>query len=95
VYADREQRHWQAMLTIRAVVLEADGTSLGECELPLDSLRSNRDSIPRTTPADELRWQRALGGARAAPIPFPPILAPPGKKRQRVEDIGFDFGGRS
>jgi hypothetical protein len=81
--------------TIKAVVLAADGTQLGECELPLDTLQTNRDAIPRITRSDEVRWQRALGGAKAAPLPFPPILVRPGGKGQPVADIGFDFGEQS
>jgi hypothetical protein len=81
-------------LVIRATVLAADGTQLGECDLPIDTLLSRRDQIPRITRADEARWSRADGGAQAAQLPFPPILVQPGSRGKPIDKIDFDFGGQ-
>lgn len=78
---------------IRAVVLAGDGTQLGECDLPIDTLLSRRDSIPRITQTDEARWSRAVRGAQGAPLPFPPILVQPGSRGKAVAHVDFDFGG--
>ena len=33
--------------TIRAVILYTDGSRLGECDIPLETLSTVRDAIPR------------------------------------------------
>jgi len=89
----RTKAAWLAGHTIiRAIVLAADGVQLGECDLPIDSLLSIRDAIPRITRADEARWNRAVGGAQAAQLPFPPILVQPGGRGNPVATVAFDFG---
>lgn len=50
--------------TIRAEVVNARGLSLGEADLPIDSLRSPKFTVRRVTRADETRWQRAVAGAK-------------------------------
>jgi hypothetical protein len=79
---------------IRAEVLDPQGQSLGEGDLPIDALRSPKTSIRRVTAADETRWHRAVAGAKQAVLPYPPItVQPSGERGTRIEDVGFDFGG--
>ena len=78
---------------IRAEVVDASGHSLGEADLPIDSLRSPKLFIRRMTKADETRWNRAIAGAKQALPPYPPITVQPSREEgTRIEDIGFDFG---
>ena len=79
-------------LSIPAVVFSPQGLELGECELPIESLLSSRQSIPRISAADETRWQRAVEGAAAWPPLFPPISVIPGKRGWPSADVGFDEG---
>jgi len=79
---------------IQAEIVDANGQSLGECQVPLDALRSPKALIRRITPADETRWNRAVAGAGQPVLPYPPITVQPSTKQGiRIEDIGFDFGG--
>ena len=79
---------------IRAEVVDRNGRSLGECDIPLDAIRSPKRLIRRVTRADERRWNRAVAGAQQAVLPYPPItIQPSGQPGTKLEDVGFDFGG--
>ena len=79
---------------IRAEVVDPNGQSLGEGEIPLDALRSPKPLIRRITKADERRWNRVLAGAKQAVLSYPPItIQPGGPQGSKMEDVGFDFGG--
>jgi hypothetical protein len=79
---------------IRAEVVDPNGQSLGEVDIPLDALRSPKTLIRRITPADQTRWNRAVAGAKQSALPYPPIIVEPcGEAGTRIEDVGFDFGG--
>ena len=79
---------------IRTEVVDRSGVSLGEGEIPIDSLRSPKRLIRRVTPSQLSRWQRAEEGAENAPFPFPPIVIQPTQRRgTSLQDVGFDFGG--
>lgn len=80
---------------IRALVVDASGQALGECDIPLDLLRSPKTLIRRITTADETRWKRAIAGANQSVLPYPPItIQPDADKGTRIEDVDFDFGGQ-
>lgn len=79
---------------IRAEVIDPNGQSLGEAEIPIDALRSPKSLIRRITRADEIRWNRVVGGASQVTLPFPPLTVQPSKERgTKIEDVGFDYGG--
>ena len=78
--------------SIPAVVYDLKGIELGECELPLAELLSSRESIPRRSRADELRWKRAVEGAKLWPLPFPSIMVVPGQRGWNLTDVTFDWG---
>jgi hypothetical protein len=79
---------------IRAEVIDPNGLSLGEGEIPLDALRSPKTLIRCITTADQTRWDRAVAGAKQSALPYPPILVEPcGQAGTRIDDVGFDFGG--
>lgn len=79
---------------IRAEVVDSNGQSLGECDIPFDALRSPKPTIRRITSADETRWNRAAAGAQQTVLPYPPIIVEPcGEESVRIEDVGLDFGG--
>ncbi len=65
---------------IRTEVVDQSGRSLGETDIPLDSLRSPKRSIGRATPTEQARWQRADEGAKQAVLPFPKIVVQPTKQ---------------
>ncbi len=81
--------------TIPATVRDSAGLELGDCELPVDSLLSARESIPRKSQADEFRWKRALAGANVWPLSHPPIIVMPVARGWPLADVTFDFGGSS
>jgi len=86
--------HMLAHSQIRAEVIDRNGQSLGEAELPLDTLRSPKALIRRVTPADKRRWDRVVAGAKQSVLPYPPISVEPcSELGTKIEDIGFDFGG--
>jgi hypothetical protein len=86
--------HMFAHAQIRAEVVDPNGRSLGEGDIPLDALRSPKALIRRITPADETRWNRAVAGAKQSALPYPPIFVEPcGEEGTRLEDVDFDFGG--
>jgi hypothetical protein len=79
---------------IRAEVVDPQGQSLGECEVPIAALRSPKAEIRRITSADETRWNRALAGAKQPSLPYPLLTVQPcGEQGTKIEDVGFDFGG--
>lgn len=79
---------------IRAEVVDPNGQSFGEGDVPIDALRSPKALIRRITPADETRWTRAVVGAKQSMLPYPPITVQPcSEQRIRIADVGFDFGG--
>ena len=80
---------------IPAIVYEPTGSKLGECDLPLEALLSARESIPRRIRADEIRWKRAIEGAKVWPLSHPPITVVPGIRGWPIADVSFDFGDRS
>lgn len=78
---------------IRVEVIDTNGQSLGEGDVPIESLRSPKPLIRRVTTADETRWHRAAAGAQQAVLPFPSITTQPCRdKGTKIEDVGFDFG---
>src|SRR2546430_2598656 len=81
-------------ICIRAEVVDPNGQSQGECDLPTDALRSPKALIRRITSADETRWKRATAGAKHPVLAFTPITVQPcSEQGTRIEDVGFDFGG--
>jgi hypothetical protein len=81
--------------TIPAIVRDFVGLELGNCELPVDSLLSARETIPRKSQADEFRWKRAVAGANVWPLTHPPIIVIPVARGWPLADVTFDFGGSS
>lgn len=80
---------------IPAEVVDASGLSVGECDMPINMLRSPKALIRRITTADETRWIRAIAGANQPVLPYPPITVQPDVERgTRFEDVDFDFGGQ-
>lgn len=79
--------------TIYAEVIGTDGRSLGESEVPIESLRSPKSNIRLTTSADHTRWDRVrIGAAEAIPV-FPPVIVQLiGDFGTPVEDVSFDTG---
>ncbi len=79
---------------VRAEIVGPNGQSLGECEVPIDALRSPKRMIRRITPADEARWNRAVAGATQPVLPYPPLTIQPSTQQgTKIADVGFDFGG--
>jgi len=79
---------------IQAEVVDPNGQSFGECDIPIDALRSPKALIRRITAADETRWRRAIAGARQSVLPYPTITVQPcAEQATKIEDVGFDFGG--
>ena len=81
--------------TIPATVRDSAGFELGDCELPVDSLLSARETIPRKSQADEFRWKRAVAGANVWPLTHSPIIVIPVSRGWPLTDVTFDFGASS
>ena len=81
--------------TIPATVRDSAGFELGDCELPVDSLLSARETIPRKSQADGFRWKRAVAGANVWPLTHPPIIVIPVARGWPLADVTFDFGDSS
>jgi hypothetical protein len=78
--------------TIPATVRDSAGLELGDCELPVDSLLSAREMIPRKSQVDELRWKRTVAGANVWPLTHPPIIVIPVSRGWPLADVTVDFG---
>jgi hypothetical protein len=93
-FGARRLRIFKAHTQILAEVVDPNGQSQGECEIPIDALRSPKAMIRRITIADETRWTRVLSGAKNALLPYPALAVQPGNDEgTKIEDVGFDFGG--
>jgi len=74
--------------SVRAAILQQDGTLGPEFDVPIDSLRSPKDAIDMSTQFMADRFWRLWHAVRAG-LQLPPILIEPGNRGSLIKDVGW------
>jgi RHS repeat-associated protein len=78
--------------TIPAKIFDKWGNEIGRTDIPIDKLRSPKDSIDVGRQVDMDRWLKTWEQTKAGSTP-PPIDIRPGSQGIPIKDVGFGPGG--